>query len=272
MIERPVFLLGMPRSGTTWLSQVFEAHPEVVVRLSPNFSHALKNRLDEKSGRADWEMVLAEAAESADPFLTQDWRRERGDLPVHAEKEHGQHLVVKDTRYLAVYRAGMQCLPDARCLFVVRDPRATLNSWLLSAEFPKDAKVEDEWRNGACRKIEGAGESWGFEDWCLETRRFLQEQNMDPARYRVFSYERAVREPEAVLKELFDFVAIPQRSEVLRFVEQSHRRHQADAYSVFKDPQKVLAGWRETLPQSIADAVVAELAGTDLECFLDEER
>lgn len=268
MIERPVFLLGMPRSGTTWLSQVFEAHPQVLVRLSPNFSHQLKDRLSLQSSRADWEAVLFEAAESTDPFLTQDWRRKRGDLPTHAKKKKAQRLVVKDTRYLATYRAGMNCLPEAQCLYVVRHPSAVLNSWLQSAEFPEDAVIEEQWRSGACRKGELEGESWGFDDWCLETRHFLQLQEKDPLRYRVFSYEHAVCNPLAAFEELFAFVGLELPSAVMEFVERSHQSHDGDPYSVFKDPEQVLHRWRDTFPSFLANAITEELSGTDLEGYL----
>jgi hypothetical protein len=269
MIERPIFLLGMPRSGTTWLSQVFESHPQVVVRLSPNFSHSLKDRLHIQSSRSDWEAVLFEASESVDPFLTQDWRRQRGDLPVHPAKNGAVRLVVKDTRYLSTYRSGMDRLPDARCLYVVRHPCAVLNSWMNSAEFPEGANIEEQWRSGACRKGEEKGEFWGFEDWRLETLSFLEQQKANPERYRVFSYEQAVRNPQAVFEDLFSFVGLQLHPSTMEFVERSHQSHDGDSYSVFKDPALVLDQWRNTFPSTLAGAISEELSGTDLEGYLD---
>lgn len=268
MIEQPVFLLGMPRSGTTWLSQVFEAHHEVLVRLSPNFSYALKDRLTTDSDRKAWSEVLAEAVRSQDPFLTQDWRRDRGDMPVHDSKLKPKHLVIKDTRYFEIYRAGMERLPKARCLFVVRHPCATLNSWGASAEFPAHARMAEEWREGRCRKEPAAGEYWGFTDWCRQARAFLALQAQDPERYRVFSFEEVVRAPAKNLASLFSFAGIELGEEVLEFVTRSHERHEGDGYSVFKNPQRVLEHWRKTFPADIAETISVELAGTDLERYL----
>jgi hypothetical protein len=270
MLERPTFLLGMPRSGTTWLSQVFEAHPQSLVRLSPNFSYALKDRLTIKSDRSTWMEVLEAAASSHDSFLTQDWRRERGDLPVHEGKEQAQHLVIKDTRYFEIYRAGMERLPEARCLFVVRHPCATLHSWRTSAEFPTDARFEEEWRGGACRKGNGTGEYWGFDDWCEQTRLFLSLQEEDPERYRVFSYEEVVRDPRPHLEELFTFAGMELREEVMDFVTLSHRRHEGDGYSVFKEPQHVLERWRGSFPEDVSSFITDSLAGTALEAYLGQ--
>jgi hypothetical protein len=269
MIERPIFLLGMPRSGTTWLSQVFDAHSEVLVRLSPNFSYALKDRLTLNSDRKAWLEVLGEAASSDDRFLTQDWRRERGDLPVHGSKAQPRNLVIKDTRYFGVYRAGIERLTEARCLFVVRHPCATLNSWIDSAEFPENARIEEEWREGKCRKGFGSGEYWGFEDWCRQTRAFLALQEQDPEHYLVFSFEQLVRDPAANLRSLFSFTGIELSDEVLEFVTRSHERHESDGYSVFKNPHHVLERWRENFPSDIAETITAELSGTDLESYIE---
>ncbi|MGB0953860.1 MAG: sulfotransferase family protein [Planctomycetota bacterium] len=268
MLERPIFLLGMPRSGTTWLSQVFEAHPATLVRLSPNFSYALKGQLTPTSTPSTWREVLGAAASSDDAFLTQDWRRQRGDLPRHQGKKDAQHLVIKDTRYFEVYRGGMKSLPDARCLFVVRNPCAALNSWMQSAEFPSEALFLDEWLDGQCRKTSGEGEYWGFEDWCLQARLFLDLQKQNPKRFRVFPFEEMVRDPAANLKKLFAFVGMELTEEVLSFVKQSHASHEGDGYSVFKDPRHVLDRWRETFPAAIAEDITKRLAGTDLETYL----
>ena len=83
-LEETIFLLGMPRSGTTWLSQIFEASPEIVVRLSPNYSYPLKNTLSLAGDREAWIRQLSAALESDDPFR---WSGrglcEKGNFRVH---------------------------------------------------------------------------------------------------------------------------------------------------------------------------------------------
>ena len=152
----PVFLLGMPRSGTTWLSQIFESARDFVVRLSPPYSYAFRDRLTEASRREDWHEVLQGAISSEDAFLTQDWRRDSGEL-TRFEKDSASitRLAVKDTRFHHLYRAGMAALPGARTIYIVRHPAASLWSWKNCKEFPDVAVFEEEWRTARCRKQEG---------------------------------------------------------------------------------------------------------------------
>lgn len=267
MYDHPVFLLGMPRSGTTWLSQLFEAHPNLCVRLSPNYSYPLKNRLTESSSRDEWTEILRLAATSDDPFLTQNWRRDSGDLPHFDNKQVPHHLVIKDTRFHDIYLAGMEKLPAARCLYVVRHPCAILESWRKSKEFPSWADFEQEWRTGACRKREGSGEYWGFDDWCRLTERYLDLQAEHPEQYLVFRYEEVVRNPEAMGAKLFAFFGESLDDMVKAFIVESHSRHDPGTYSVFKGLE-VLDAWKQSFPPDIEVEIRRSVAGTRLEEFL----
>jgi hypothetical protein len=266
IVTSPVFLLGMPRSGTTWLSQIFEHSPEVVMRLSPNYSYPLKNSLDAGSTYADWKAHLTAALNSDDAFMTQNWRRDKGELEWIAKDEHVRQLMIKDTRFQELYLRGMHLLPSAMCLFIVRHPCGHLNSWRKSKEFPPDAEFGAHWRSGACRKIDGPGEYWGFEDWKQLARQFLERESREPQRFRVFRYEDLVSRPLETTEMLFQFAGLPLSPEVTEFLERSQARHDENVFSVFRAPT-VAESWRREFPSDIACEIMAELKGTDLERF-----
>lgn len=267
IINAPVFLLGMPRSGTTWLSQIFEYSPEVIVRLSPNYSYPLKNMLDENSTRADWERQLAAALDTDDPFMTQNWRREKGELDWIEKDARVRQLVIKDTRFHELYLRGMELLPSSKCLFVVRHPCGHLNSWRKSKEFPEGCDFRAEWRNGSCRKAEGPGEYWGFEDWKKITRLVLSAERKTPDRIKVFRYEDLVKETIRISEDLFNFVGLGLTSEVQDFLARSHARHDPNVFSVFRSPE-VVDSWRYEFPEDITVEILSELRGTDLARFV----
>ncbi len=183
-LSSPIFLLGMPRSGTTWLSQIIESSPDVIVRLSPNYSYKLKNRLTVNSGLSEWQSVLSQAIDSDDKFLTQNWRRETGELSYFsAQREHTKaKFFIKDTRFHDVYQAGMDLMERARIVYIVRHPAAALWSWSQCKEFPEGANFQEEWRAGNCRKHEGPGEYWGFDDWKHLTAEYLKREAENPQR------------------------------------------------------------------------------------------
>lgn len=267
-LEDLIFLLGMPRSGTTWLSQIFEMVSEVVVRLSPNYSYALKNRLSVKSTEADWIEVLRRALSTDDPFMTQDWKRERGELEwIDKDLSNVHRLAIKDTRYHDVYIMGMEIFPAAKCLYIVRHPCGHLNSWRTSTEFPDDADFATNWRNGACRKSDGPGEYWGFDDWKALTLRYLAQESLNPERFKVFRFEALVEDPIGTTENLFRFVGLELHDDVVSFLNRSHASHDPSANSVFRSP-KVACRWRSEFPEDIAAEIFEDLRGTELEVFL----
>lgn len=236
------------------------------MRLSPNYSYSLKNSLDGNSTYRDWITHLTAALNSDDAFMTQNWRRDKGELEWIAKDERIRQLMIKDTRFQELYLRGMHLLPCATCLFIVRHPCGHLNSWRKSREFPRGADFGAHWRSGACRKVEGPGEYWGFEDWKRLARRFLECEQREPQRFRVFRYEELVKRPVETTEKLFKFAGLSLADEVTDFLERSQARHDENVFSVFRAPA-VAESWRREFPSDIAAEIMAELKGTDLERF-----
>lgn len=260
---RPLFLLGMPRSGTSWLSQIVESSPDCVVRLSPNFSYPLKHRLHMASSPEAWRAVLQAARASDDPFMTQDYRRDTGELGRFGDKppEGLQVLAVKDTRFHGLYLDAMDKLSDAKLVYIVRHPAACLWSWRCCKEFPPDTDFRAHWRSGACRKTglppTEDGEYWGFDDWKALTRRYVTLAAAEPARYHVLHYERLVACAEAEVAALFRFVGLPMTPSTRRFLRDSQSRHDPRPYAVYKD-RTVADVWRPHFPPEVLRQIEAE--------------
>ncbi len=249
------------------MSQIFEYSPEVLMRLSPNYSYPFKNMLDENSSRADWEAQLTAALDTDDPFMTQNWRRERGELEwIDKDPNAVRKLIIKDTRFHHLYIKGMSNFSDAKCLFVIRHPCGHLNSWMTSSEFPKGADFAANWRSGACRRNEGPGEYWGFDDWKALALEFLALEDEQPERFKVFRYEDLVADPTGMTQTLFEFSGLEFVDEVRAFLARSHARHDPNVFSVFRSPT-VAGRWRTEFPAEIAAEILAELEGTDLARF-----
>jgi hypothetical protein len=267
-LDAPVFLLGMPRSGTTWLSQIFESAPEVIVRLSPPYSYKFRDQLNTSSGREEWHRVLEGAIRSDDKFLTQDWRRETGELSVFArDPAKVTRLAVKDTRFHDLYRAGMELLPRAKTVCIVRHPAAALWSWRSCKEFPKGADFRAEWRTGKCRKSEGPGEYWGYDDWRRLTLAFRKAEAAAPERTLVVRYEAMVAEAAETVRRILAFAGVNFLSETRDFIARSQQTHDSRPYSVFKDSSRVNA-WREAFPAEILEEIETETHAAGLAEYL----
>jgi hypothetical protein len=273
MKQRPdnlqvAWISGMPRSGTTWLSQIFSSSPDVRLKFCPLFSYEFKNALDEESSADDWRKLFQDVYATNSEFLDQDYLRNKGLIPAFTDKnENPQHLVIKSTRFHNLIPHILRLHDQIRFVHVVRHPCATIHSWLTNPnEFPREADPMKEWRTGSCRKTD-AGEYWGFDDWKFVTSQALRLRELYPHRFRILRYEDLVQDTKKCVKELFEYCAIPYEKQTNEFIEHSHSKHDENNRSVFKNP-RLSKPWLQKLDQSIISACLSELQSTELEEFL----
>ena len=268
MFNRIVLLTGMPRSGTSWLSQIFDSCPQVRFRLSPLFCYEFKNYVNEKSPKKDWDYVFRGAYASENEFMNQTERRRAGQYPNFMKKnDNPQVLVIKDTRFHNLTERALELYPDLKVVAIVRHPCGTIHSWLKAPrEFPQHEAPLQQWRNGACRKT-GFGEFWGFEDWKWVTRLHMRLEKDMPDRLIIQRYEDLVTNPIVETKKLFAFARLDCTDQTEKFLQQSQRSHVLNEYAVFKDPA-VKDRWRTELEPEIREAILGEITGTELARFI----
>lgn len=144
---------GVPRSGTSWLGQIFDSHPEVAYRHQPLFAYRLKDRLNLQSIPGDVSRFLHEVYEvSNDEFILDIKRREPApefwQRAVKANRP--RYLVVKMVRYRHLLRLFFENIEDVRIIGIVRNPCAVINSWLQAPkEFRAGWKAHEECRYAA---------------------------------------------------------------------------------------------------------------------------
>lgn len=265
-----VFLIGMPRSGTSWLSQIFDSSPEVRFRLSPLFSYALKNAVDIKSSKDEWAEYLDKVYNTEDGFMSQTVRRKEGKYPIFEEKANNPvFLVIKNTRYHNLTERMLELFDDIKIIYIVRHPCGAINSWLKSKkEFPQGADPLKEWKSGKCRKIYPE-EFWGFDDWKKVTRMYLELTEKFPYKIGIIKYEDLVNNPIDVTNRVFEFVGIRLTKQTENFLIECHKTHDVDEYAVFKN-KNVKDRWKNELNQKIIEKIYKDLKGTELEAFIDE--
>ncbi len=258
----------MPRSGSTWLSQIFAASPDVLLKSCPLFSYEFKNQLNAHSTAEEWRKLFSDLYHTNSEFLDQNHLRDKGLIPKFAKtNKHPPHLVVKSNRFHGLTPRMLELLDSVCFIHLVRNPCATLHSWLSNPhEFPSWADPRSEWRTGACRK-NGVGEYWGFDDWIKTTRQGLSLSNLYPERYQIVQYEQLVQSPSEHLTELCSRLGLPYSDEMKSFIKTSHSRHDTHKHSVFKSPANI-AAWKDQIDPVIWAACEKELIGTDLARFL----
>jgi len=268
MFEEIIVVMGMPRSGTSWLSQIFDSCPQVRFRLSPLFSYEFKNYVNETSSKELWEHVLRGAYKSDNDFMNQSERRKFGQYPSFKKKDaKPRHLVIKDTRFHNLTERMLDLFDNLKMVAIVRHPCGAIHSWLATpSEFPQGADPMKEWRTGSCRKM-GYGEFWGFNDWKQVTRLHLRLERHMSSRFIIQRYEDLVKNPVKETQKLFRFFGLHYTEQTESFIEASQAVHVDGEYAVFKNPS-VKDRWRSELHHEIQKTIIEEIKGGDLERFL----
>jgi len=265
------WISGMPRSGTTWLSQILASSPDVRLKFCPLFSYEFKNALNENSSADDWSKLFREVYHTNSDYLDQNYLRNQGLVPTFLDKNENPHnLILKSTRFHNLIPNILRLDDQIRFVHIVRHPCATIHSWLTNRnEFPQHANPMEEWRSGVCRKT-GPGEFWGFDDWKKVTAQALQLEKLYPERFKVLRYEDLVEETRKSTKNLFDYFDITYKKQTDDFIGLSRSRHDKNKRSVFKKSE-INMDWVTMLHPSIVSACIEELRGTMLEQFLEEQ-
>lgn len=205
------FVGGAPRSGTTWLQQMLDSHPEVSCGGEGLFYLHLAQPLDRlvqdraAAIQAKNERIFGHTggyalptAEDADLMLGTGilaaMQRQAGGRRCRAYGEKTPENVFAFERLRRIF-------PRARLLAIVRDPRDVLaSSWHFFQKAPPGMDEAEAKR----RFVEASLPSMARG---IEVA--LRHMDADPRACTVVSYERLLADPAAELARLFAFIGVP---------------------------------------------------------------
>jgi hypothetical protein len=262
-----IAIFGVPRSGTSWLSQLFNSHPDVILRFQPLFSHQHKNRLSSTANTAAIDAFFEEILDSTDPFALMQSDLHR-DYPVFAKSTKPTHLAFKETRYLYLIDNLLRNTDDVQVIGIVRNPLAVLASWIdAPKEFAPDWDIREEWRF-ADKKNKGRDEEYyGFERWKQIAEQFVVLATQTPERFFLVKYDELIGNTVATVETLFTWCGLTMHTQVNSFIEESTSTYHSSPYSVFKG-RRDDNDWRARLPGEIVADVIEQMQQTALGQFI----
>ncbi len=239
-------------------------------------SYSHKNRLNLSSTTEEIHACWQEFYATEDEFalMQDDWfKREDGisRLPQFEKVAAPNDLVFKHVRYHHLIAALLERDPQVRFITVVRDPRATINSFLNSAEFDPAWSRADQWRSASKKNQDRSEEFYGYERWKEAARQFMTAEKKFPDRVRLVCYRELLGDTESAIRNLFEFSELEFGEATRNFLVDSQTRSSGD-YGVYRQKTDDL-GWLGQLEENIVEAIESDLKSVknqDLLRFVDD--
>ncbi|WP_377350668.1 sulfotransferase family protein [Pontibacillus salicampi] len=266
--KRIISIHGAPRSGTSWLGQLFDSSPNVMYKFQPLFSYAFKDFLSLNSNYQDIKHFYDSLYHFEDDFLDQLDKKSSGKYPIFQRKLiEPEFLVLKMVRYhyLIPYLTSME--KKLKIVAIVRNPCGVLNSWRKAPrEFLPHWDFENEWLFAPAKNQFKPEEYYGYHRWKELAKLFLYMESNFKDSIRIIQYEDLVRDPLKTIEDVYHFCGLDISNQTLKFIKSSTSSYQEDAYSVYKG-NKNISDWQSELPEAVQNYIYKDIKGTDIERF-----
>lgn len=213
--DRPIFLVGCQRSGTTMLRLVLDSHSNISCGPETRFLTDLERIV----GR-DWERLARFG------FTQEEWLARIADFFGGIHREYARRRgksrwADKTPRYAMSLDFITRVFPDAQIVHLIRDGRDVVVSHRKRFGYWSAVKCVVKWPR-YIRAARAVGRS------------------LPAGRYFELRYEETVANPEATLRELFDFLGEPWEESVLDYQRRPH--DVAGKYTVEAGRRRAAAG------------------------------
>jgi hypothetical protein len=270
-----VFIVGCPRSGTTLLKRMVNAHPAISITRETHWVTRLMKGED-----------AASVTQPATPALLARMRGDKrfrrlkidtaplermvaGDRPAsyaelvravydqHGERKGKPLVGDKTPRYVRDIPVLHELFPDARFAHLIRDGRDVCSSVL-------------SWRNERGRRIVTSFSTWDEEPvmttalWWEQLVRLGREAGtpLGPDRYHEIRYEALVTAPEETCRALCEFLGVSEDEHMLGFHEGRTRDDPGlSAKRAWRPITPGLRSWRIEMAATHVEAFEAAAGG-----------
>jgi hypothetical protein len=250
----PLFIVGAPRSGTTFLCALLNTHPLIELTNECRIFALLKDLLEVASHRPDLladthrERFEAFGRRTLGPWVERFYREELGiDSPIWGDKHpaYGDPTVLSGrTGSIACMPRSGSCLrlihetlPGARFIHIHRDPRHVANSLM---------------RKRWTASLEDGVRVW--EQYVDEITGFFDE--LPPAQTLTLPYRHLVEDGGATVETIGRFLGLADASPISDFLASQHR-----APTPFSDPVRDIGDLYIVPDSPSADDPLLKLAG-----------
>lgn len=181
-MKSPVFIVGAPRSGTTWLWGLLTSHPDIIPLVREDFDISQPSVIDNRRITSETGAFV----NYKDKHIIDVIKKKYFDNP---EKI----IIEKTPSHIFYVDRIFSMFPKSKILYIMRDPRAVISSMLLSNFFHFADSIDD-----AVKK---------YRDCVSAITPYLNSSKLHKIRY-----EDLIIDTENTLSEVFDFIHLPKEN------------------------------------------------------------
>lgn len=204
---KPIFLVSLPRSGSTLVQRVLAAHPAIATASEPWVLLPLYSALDKSMARsryghiwlsqatADLCRVLPNGIEdyhaAVNVFASELYRK------IAAGNAEAMYFLDKTPRYHLIIQYILEAFPDGKFILLWRNPLATLAS-----------------------RIKSYGNVWRMQNYQVDLydglRNLVEVYNENAERFEVVRYEDVLTDPDRSFGAIFEYLGLEYDPDVTR--------------------------------------------------------
>jgi Sulfotransferase domain len=260
---------GVPRSGTSWLAQIFNASPGVSLKFQPLFSYAFKDFINLDSSANDIVEFLNNIADSQDAFINMNDPEIHKNYPVFNKLKERPHLIFKHVRYHYLIEHFLENNPKIKFVLIIRNPLSVLSSWKNAPrEFKPEWNFDKEWLKAEQKNQNRPEEYFGYLKWKEAANLFNALALQYPERVTICQYSNLLTSTIEEINRLMHFTGVELDSQIIDFIEESKHKTISGHNSVYRKKSGDDA-WKREIDIEIQQYIFNDLKGGPLEVYLN---
>ena len=248
-----ISLHSCPRSGSTWLQNIFEAHPNIKTFYQPLFSYAFKNQINEDSSKKDFDDFVNNIRNTDDEFccMKANLHTNNNNIKnVSFKKDIVNTILMKNVHHHNLIETFIKLYPTIKIIGLIRDPCSVIYSQMQA----KHEKLED-WLDGKDKNLNNDENFFGFNKWLEVKEIFSYIKKKYPNNIIIVNYEDLVSNTKYELDKICEFCHIYLHKNMLESIDIMKSKNDNYDYSVYKN-EDTLNKWKGKLDEKIVSYII----------------